>query len=1175
MKKLHSIALFFIGLMIFSNAYSQVDSEYLDAKEYLDKKGEVYFHFYVQDPSVLLDLTKIISIDNVKNGDVWAYANDNGFDEFLKYQIHYQILPHPGDAEVEMYDGSKGIWDFDTYPTYPEYESMMNTFVTNYPNLCQLDTIVTLASGRRILAIKITDNPGVHEDEPEFLYTGTIHGDETTGYVLFLRLIDYLLNNYGTNSRITNIVNSTEIWICPLTNPDGTYAGGNSTVMGAIRYNSNGVDLNRNYPNPLAGPHPDGNPWQPENIAMMDFADEHDFVIAANTHSGAEVFNYPWDTWTSSQNPHADDNWWQLVGYEYADTAQFYSPSGYFTSVDPDGVVEGGDWYVIYGGRQDYMQYYKHCREVTLEICNQDLSPGNTLPLYWNYNYRSFLNYIEQSLYGVRGVVTDACNGIPIKALVTVDAHDEDSSQVYSSLPVGNYHRPIYAGTYSFTFTAAGYYPQTISNITVANYATVIQNVQLAPIAPVASFTADHTSGCDPNIQFYNTTQASSDLTFLWNFGDGQTSTLENPLHTYSGSGNYNVSLTVYNCDNSNQTIQNNYISLSFIEPPITISDSACGSSSLILYASGSGTLNWYDEQTGGSLVNTGPSFNTPILDITTAYYVDDGVGTINTVDITIGTGTSTNTVDTYPTAFGNFWHESWQQLLITADELDAAGLVAGMINSVAFNVLTVPDPNSPPADYTISLGTTTLSTLSSWQTTDLVKCYGPAPPPSIVAGWNTIDLTTPYYWDGVSNIIVDLKGTENNGMGNAITYNSTTSAPMLLYAYSTQPDPGFWTYNPTPTPTTSRLNVKLGCTTGNICISPRAAVMAIIKSIPVSDFSVSITGLDIELTNLSIDASTYEWDFGDGSVSTEENPSHTYATEGNYTITLISTNVCGSDTSYQEIAITYSAPVADFIADNITPTTHDTVAFTDLSTNFPDTWLWLITPPTITYQNGTASYSQNPYVSFDAPGPYTVTLTASNAEGSDTETKTDYITVSYPVPVADFIADNTTPTTSDTVIFTDLSINSPDSWSWIITPSTYSYLNGTTSFSQHPNIRFDAAGNYTISLTASNEWGSGMETKTDYITASGSIGINPISENQGISEISVWPNPTTGILNINLSFQDKIEISVLDITGSVIFQQTLNNENTIDLSSLREGLYYITFTSHYQSKTISVLKIK
>jgi len=257
-----------------------------------------------------------------------------------------------------------------------------------------------------------------------------------------LNLIDTLLENYGTVTRITYLVNNIEIYINPLANPDGTYTYDNSTVAGAIRYNANGVDLNRNYPDPdpTDGPHPDGNAWQTETIHFMNFAESRDFVMSANFHGGAEVCNYPWDTFSYLNT---DDNWWQYISHEYADTAQLYSPSTYMDGFN-DGITNGYDWYPIAGGRQDYMNYFHQCREETFEISNVKLISESQIQNHWEYNRRSLLNYMEQSLYGIHGIVTDANTGQPLEVEIFILNHDVDSSWVYSILPLGIYHRHQY-----------------------------------------------------------------------------------------------------------------------------------------------------------------------------------------------------------------------------------------------------------------------------------------------------------------------------------------------------------------------------------------------------------------------------------------------------------------------------------------------------------------------------------------------------------------------------------------------------------------------------------------------------------------------------------------------------------------------------------------------------------
>ena len=100
---------------------------------------------------------------------------------------------------------------------------------------------------------------------------------------------------------------------------------------------------------------------------------------------------------------------------------------------------------------------------------------------------------------------------------------------------------------------------------------------------------------------------------------------------------------------------------------------------------------------------------------------------------------------------------------------------------------------------------------------------------------------------------------------------------------------------------------------------------------------------------------------------------------------------------SFQFSAPVVTTPVANFSADDLNVDTAQTVNFTDSSSNAPTSWSWSFSPSTITYVAGTSATSQNPQITFDATGTYTVTLTASNSAGSDSEVKSNYITVSAP----------------------------------------------------------------------------------------------------------------------------------------------------------------------------------
>ncbi len=493
----------FIFFIIFTGSISAQNfntEQFKKAKQIIQNRGEIVIKFNVDTKAQInKDLTHIMSIDHVKEMpygqgyEVRAYANSEEFQEFLTRNIPYEIIPKSIPKALTMATTVAQMANWDRYPTYSVYEQMMANFASNFPALCDIDTILspTPSGNYKILVAKISDNVNTAENEPQFLYTSSMHGDETTGYYLMLRLINYLLANYGSITQITNLVNNAEIWICPLANPDGTYYQSNpagSTIAYSMRYNKNFKDLNRNYIDPLIGdPSNSGDffnyPIQPETYAFMAFADNHHFNMSANFHGGAELMNYPWDTWTTSENPNADAAWWERVCTDYVATARTVN-SSYMTETYPDGVTEGGDWYEITGGRMDYMNFYKQCRETTIELDVNKTTQTQNLQGMWNTNYSSLINYIQESLYGVRGIITDSSNGQPIRAKVWVNNYDQvdDSSQVYSALPVGNYHKYMNAGTYNITYSAPGYISKTINNIVLVNGQASTVNVALAPI---------------------------------------------------------------------------------------------------------------------------------------------------------------------------------------------------------------------------------------------------------------------------------------------------------------------------------------------------------------------------------------------------------------------------------------------------------------------------------------------------------------------------------------------------------------------------------------------------------------------------------------------------------------------------------------------------------------------
>jgi len=428
------------------------------------QSNEYYFRFLEPNRSKINTIiTQTVSIDNVKGDTVYAYANQQELDAFLKLGYKVEMLPHPSSLNAKaivMATTIEEMAGWDRYPTYEVYRAMVKKFEADYPTLCKLDSIGTTVQGRKLYVLKISDNVESDESEPEVFFTSTMHGDETTGYILLLRLIDYLLSNYNTLPQAKELVDNLQIYINPNANPDGTYYGGNSTVANARRFNANSIDINRNFPDPRAGQHPDNNQWQPETQAMMNFAAQHHFVLSANFHGGAEVVNYPWDTWTSTQEKHPDNDWFVNISRAYVDTVHKYSPSTYMSGFN-NGITNGGDWYVVTGGRQDYMNYYHRCREITIEISNTKLLGSELLPTLWNYNSASFINYLKNALYGFGGMVKNTSNE-PLEAEVMIINRDRLNSSVKATPSNGQYYRMLEPGTYQVLAIANGYKPSTI-----------------------------------------------------------------------------------------------------------------------------------------------------------------------------------------------------------------------------------------------------------------------------------------------------------------------------------------------------------------------------------------------------------------------------------------------------------------------------------------------------------------------------------------------------------------------------------------------------------------------------------------------------------------------------------------------------------------------------------------
>jgi len=319
----------------------------------------------------------------------------------------------------------------------------------------------------------------------------------------------------------------------------------------------------------------------------------------------------------------------------------------------------------------------------------------------------------------------------------------------------------------------------------------------------------------------------------------------------------------------------------------------------------------------------------------------------------------------------------------------------------------------------------------------------------------------------------------------------------------------------------------------------------------PTCDFTADVTSgvapLTVNFTDLSLDSvDTWDWDFGDGGTSTEQNPSYDYATPGTYTVTLNVSGPGGSDshTKTDYIVVHFAPPVALFVGFPTTGAPPLSVNFDDQSTGEIDTWSW-------DFGDGGTSTIQNPVHQYTSAGNYTVSLTVTGPGGDSTETKINYISVSDLPPTADFSGNPTSGFFPLLVNFTDLTTGAVNEWKWY-------FGDGDVSSMQHPEHTYIASGNYTVSLKAIGPSGSDSIAKENYITVL--VGI----EEFNTDKLKVYPNPCREYLMIE-SKEDVKSIVIADIIGNVVKQELIECiapcNHKINMIDLHSGIYFCRIT--------------
>jgi hypothetical protein len=346
------------------------------------------------------------------------------------------------------------------YRTYSQVCSTMTALARDYPLSCRLDTLGFSVQNRAILMMRVTDNPQIEEAEPEFRILGPHHGDEKIATEITLSFLQYVLASYDTSTAIRNMVDSTELWVIPILNVDGHVANDRS--------NANGVDINRDYgyrwyedsPAPFS---------QQETRLVRQHDIENNMSIEFAYHCEYDVVNYLWD------NHPADPPDSAFI----IDLADEYADSTYGSSTTQLVPINGWDWYEVDGSCQDASFGLFGNTAYTIETYSPSGNDQARIDSVCVANRRALLGVIRACRQGVSGVVRDSLTGTPLFARISFT--QPLRWDCYTDAALGDFHKPLPAGTYTLTAHVQGYQSKTVTGVVVPANGLSVVDFNLAP----------------------------------------------------------------------------------------------------------------------------------------------------------------------------------------------------------------------------------------------------------------------------------------------------------------------------------------------------------------------------------------------------------------------------------------------------------------------------------------------------------------------------------------------------------------------------------------------------------------------------------------------------------------------------------------------------------------------
>lgn len=615
-------------------------------------------------------------------------------------------------------------------------------------------------------------------------------------------------------------------------------------------------------------------------------------------------------------------------------------------------------------------------------------------------------------------------------------------------------------------------------------------------------------NGCIPLIVHFNNILPGT-ISWLWNFGDGNTSTLQNPFHTYTLNGNYDVTLIAQNnMGESDTIIYLNYIHASGINTDFNFTkNSDCQNTTFTLTGISPNASAWHwDFNDGNSSQQQNPihtysnTINNYTISLTTsnsqgcsgsisknllftednsAIWADNyqicteqpvnfNCSSANFITYLWNFGDGTTSVIQNPSHF--YLNSGTYQVTLTLTDNQGC-----TYNSSLQNFITV---KKPTANFTFSLANgcnsqtinfSNLSTATSlplsahckWNFGDGSADQFAENPTHVYSGTGTYQVTLSVNNDNCFNsitktvsllpIVADFSYTQNTTcFPITATYNDSSSNNAVSWLWDFGDGTTSTLQNPVHVFTQAPVaDVTLTIKDVNACLSTIAK-----SNITVfyTDFYASVTEgcapMNIDFLDASLNANQWLWYFGDGTTSTLQNPTHAYLYNGINAVMLISKSIDGCSDTMVFNSINVNRPVANFISANPINCSPALVTFTDLSIDAAS-WLW-------DFGDGSSSVNQHPGHIYNIPGLYTIKLIVTNSIGcSDTLTRIDYIKV--PGPIANFSASSNQSCIGSAIQFTDLSTDAV-SWNW-------NFGDGNTSVLQNPSTTYQNTGQYVVSL--------------------------------------------------------------------------------------------------------------